>query len=253
MTTLAENAKNAAGMARAAGTVAARTVPVAAAAGASAAARAAQTGVATAARVSEEKWRRARVRQLTPAQVAEVRALFDASDTLQRGSIDRIELRAAVHALSGQWMSDDELNAVWASVARPAAPSAAPGGAAAGSEGGAGAGREAERDALDFDAFLLLVGPQLFPSPAATLVRSAASRAGAATEHVAATVEERAEAAGVRASERMIEAFVGAASRALTSAALDPDMPALVQRAVARTVDLILEGARNAAARLTLT
>jgi len=70
------------------------------------------------------------------------------------------------------------------------------------------------------------------------VLRAAAT---SATTTVSTAVESRVETAGVRVSDKLIEVFVNASRRALASAALDPDMPTLVQRAVARTVDVVLE------------
>jgi hypothetical protein len=88
-----------------------------ASAAAKAGAEQAKTGAVAAAKASLDALRRRRVAKLSEAEVAAVRALFDSADTLGRGAIDRLELRKALDAKSGRWLSDAELEVFWAELA----------------------------------------------------------------------------------------------------------------------------------------
>jgi len=175
------------------------------------AARLTQQSVSTAVRAGKSALRQRRVHELSPEQRESVRLVFDGSDTTHDGAIDQSELRAAIHSLTGRWLAQDELDALWGE-------SGAPPGA----------------DRLSFEQFLLAVGPEMFPSASSLALRAAGDKARAAKGHAL----DRAEAAAAASAEAVIRRTLDAVGAAISQdLAGDPDMPTPLRRACERAVD----------------
>lgn len=199
-----------------------------AATAASAASRA-RAGVTVAVRASEDALRRRRVGQLSEAERAEVRAVFDRADTLNRGLVDQIEVRQALHELSGAWMSDGELADYWATELSPHGA-----------------------EAIGFEPFLLAVGPTMFPPKSVRVVQAAAARARLAAKPLAEHAGERATAAAQRLSDALVSRVLDAARGAAAADALDPDMPTPLRRALAHALRLFFADVEIEAKRALL-
>mgnify|MGYP003684470429 CR=1 FL=1 len=179
-----------------------------AAAAALAAAAKAKVGVSTVVRASEDVIRRRRVAALTDAERAQVREVFDRADTLRRGRVDGVEVRGALHALSGKWMSDEELGVFWAELS--------PDGA----------------ETIGFAEFLHALGPTMFPPQSVRVVQAVALRAKEAAKPLAEQAGGRAAALAHLTTEGLVAKVLDAARKAVTADALDPDMPRPLRSAV---------------------
>lgn len=172
-------------------------------------------GLSSALRHGDSVWRRRRVERLPPDELEQVRALFDSCDSLKRGRIDAVELRAAVDSLSGRWLSEDELVELWPS--------------------------ESASDTLGFDEFLQLVGPEMFPSRGALVLRAAAHRATELARPVVELLEAKARDAAAALTEAAVSRVLSAAEAAVLEDALDPAMPAVLRAAQERALRLVFE------------
>lgn len=186
------------------------------AAAAEAAARA-KAGVTTAKAAAEDVLRRRRVAAMTDAERAEVRAVFDRADTLRRGRVDAVEVRRALHELSGQWMPDDELATFWAELVGP--------------EGAT---------TIGFDEFLLMLGPTMFPPKSVRMLQAATSKAREAAKPLAEQATERAASLAHGLSDTLVTKVLDAVRKSVTADALDPDMPRPLRKAVSYAMTAVL-------------
>jgi hypothetical protein len=177
----------------------------------------AKEGVSTAVRASEDLLRRRRVAALTAEQRASVRALFDKADTLRRDRIDRVELREALRTLTDTWLSDTELEALWAEIAR----------------NGRGADTSDGSDTIGYAEFELEIGPQMFPPKSVVMLRTIAQRAVETSKPLTDHARDKVTAAATGLTEAVLAKVLDAVRTTVTENGIDPDMPKPLRKAVA--------------------
>jgi len=160
--------------------------------------------------------RKRQVKDLSPEQQEQVRALFDESDVTKCGTIDQVELRAAIEKFTGKWLSDAELASFWDQVNRSGA------------------------ERLGYEDFLLAVGPEMFPPTSVLALRSAGAKAGELKGVAMEKIGDQTSALTAQATDALMKKVLTAVSGAVVKQVADPDMPAVLQRAAAKAVAVVM-------------
>lgn len=163
-------------------------------------------------KVTDRAIRKNYVQGLTEEQVEKIRALYEKGDVRKDGTLDKVELRVALHKLTHHWLTARQMNEVWMEVDRD------------------------QSGTISFDEFLLHVGPMLYPPATYTIMRKAAERATQVRDAASKQIEETT-AAAMEASLDLVWPQI---EEAVSVGIVDQDMPRVMQLSVTKLLESVM-------------